>query len=213
MSRVPVNSAEHRHRCLLVPGRARSTAGPVVAGTVLGSYRVAERAGKLTEERTPPPDLAELIRRRLDENGWDYADMAAAIGDQLTKKRLEQLGGGRRTKEFPEPRTLILIAQALEVPPATVVLAAARSVGIDARTDADELAELLPPGTHRLPGRIRVAVAALIRAVVAETPAGNGAAGPVDAAHPPPPGTQAVTLEWPHVAESNDISPETGNRA
>ncbi len=162
----------------------------------------------MTEERTPPPDLAELIRRRLDENGWDYTDMAAAIGDQLTKKRLEQLGGGRRTKEFPEPRTLILIAQALEVPPATVVLAAARSVGIDARTDADELAELLPPGTHRLPGRIRVAVAALIRAVVAETPAESGAAGAANGTHSSPSGTPAVTLEWPHVTEVDDIEPK-----
>lgn len=181
---------------------------------MLGSYRVAERA-ELTEERTPPPDLAELIRRRLDENGWDYADMAAAIGDQLTKKRLEQLGGGRRVKEFPEPRTLILIAEALEVPPAAVVLAAARTVGIDARTDADELADLLPPGTHRLPGRIRVAVAALIRAVVsetpAETPAKRGTAGAADTAHPP--GSQAVTLEWPHVNDVQENERETGNRA
>jgi hypothetical protein len=112
--------------------------------------------------------LQALIRARMDDTGRTYADLSYQSGGSLTKGRWQQLGTGR-IRAFPEPPTLIAIAEVLEVDVTAVVLAAAQSLGIDARRRGPDLAQLLPAGTDRLSERMRDAILAIIRAAVAET--------------------------------------------
>lgn len=113
--------------------------------------------------------LQQLIRTRMDERGWSYADLAHRAGDELTRSRWQQLGTGVRMRAFPEPHTIALIAHVLEVDVTTVVLACAEALGLDAHLRGPDLAQLLPAGTERLPERMRDAILAVIRAAVAQT--------------------------------------------
>lgn len=112
--------------------------------------------------------LQALIRARMDDTGWTYADLAYRSNGALTKGRWQQLGAGR-IRAFPEPASLSRIAEVLEVDVTAVVLAAAQSLGIDARRRGPDLAQLLPAGTDRLSERMRDSILTLIRAAVAET--------------------------------------------
>lgn len=105
----------------------------------------------------------------MDERGWSYADLERRTEHRLTKSRLQQLGSGIRMREFPEPSSIALLADALEVEVTTVVLAAAQSVGLDARRRGPDLAHLLPSGTDRLSPEMQAAILTMIRAAVAET--------------------------------------------
>lgn len=134
--------------------------------------------------------LQTLIRARMDERGWTYTDLDRRSDGNLTKGRWQQLGSGVRQRSFPEPTTVALIADVLEVEVTTVVLAAAQSVGLDARRRGPDLAHLLPAGTDRLSERMRDAILTIIRAAVAETL--TQAVDDEDATEP----GGAVTLEW-----------------
>lgn len=134
--------------------------------------------------------LQQLIRARMDERGWSYGDLERISNHQLTKGRWQQLGSGTRQKSWPDPANVALIAEVLEVDVTTVVLAAAQSVGLDARRRGPDLAQLLPAGTDRLTERMRDAILAMIRAAVADTLTG----GDDDAERPI--GAE-TTLEWP----------------
>jgi hypothetical protein len=97
-------------------------------------------------------------------------------------------------RKFPDPSSLSVIAEVLEVDITTVVLAAARSVGLDVRTRGTDLAHLLPALTERLSGRMRDAILTLVRAAVAESRSDEGS----DVA--PPDALQGLRLEWPKSA-------------
>lgn len=126
----------------------------------------------------------------MDERGWSYAELARRTGDRISKARFGQIGRGRRLREFPEPATLVALADALEYDATTVVLAVARSLGLDVRRRGPDLAHLLPAGTDRLSPAVRDALLAVIRAVVAETEAcGEGGASD-------PFGGADLTIEW-----------------
>lgn len=135
--------------------------------------------------------LQQLIRARMDERGWSYGELERRSGHQLTKGRWQQLGTGVRMAGFPEPATIALIADVLEVDVTTVLLAAAQTVGLDARRRGPDLAHLLPAGTDRLSPGMMHAILAVIRAAVAETlrDGDESATGP-DA-------DPAPTVEWP----------------
>lgn len=113
--------------------------------------------------------LQQLIRARMDERGWSYGDLERRSDHRLTKGRWQQLGSGVRQRVFPEPPTIDVMAKVLEVDVTTVVLAAAQSLGLDARRRGPDLAQLLPTGTDRLSDRMREAILTLIRAAVADT--------------------------------------------
>lgn len=122
-----------------------------------------------TGDGGPVLNLQALIRARMDERGWSYADVAHRTGDEVTRGRLQQLGNGTRMSKFPDPGTILLLAQALEVDVTAVVLAAAQSLGLDARRRGPDLAQLLPAGTDRLSKPMQTAILAIVRAAVAES--------------------------------------------
>ena len=154
----------------------------------------------MSEDDPPPADLHsvmplhDLIRAGMQERGWSYSDLERASGRALTRGRWQQLGSGVAQRKFPDPSSLTVISKVLEVDITTVVLAAARSVGLDVRTRGTDLAHLLPALTERLSERMREAILTLVRAAVAETRHDGG--------HEvtPPEALQGLRLEWPKSA-------------
>ncbi|GAY09624.1 helix-turn-helix transcriptional regulator [Pseudonocardia sp. N23] len=138
-----------------------------------------------TEDAGRP--LHELIRSRMDQYGWSYTDLARRSGNDLSRARWQQLGSGLRQRKFPEPASLTSIAVALDVDLTTVVLSAARSVGLAVRPQGSTLADLLPPGTERLSSPMRDAILSLVRVAVGEI--GADVVRTTDA--------EGTTLEWP----------------
>lgn len=128
----------------------------------------------------------------MEERGWSYTDLERRSDHALTRGRWQQLGSGVRQKKFPDPASLAVIAQVLEVDITTVVLAAAQAVGLDVRLQGSDLAHLLPAGTDRLSERMRDAILTLVRAAVAETRGGHGTADLDE--------LSGLTLEWPKAA-------------
>lgn len=146
--------------------------------------------------------LQGLIAARRTERGWSYADLEHRAGGKLSKSRWQQLGTGARITEFPEPATLEVMAEVLEVETTTILLSAATTIGMVVRRRGPHLADLMPAGTDRLSPRMRDAILAIIRAAVAESlnldeTGGLGA---------------DVTLEWqPPDHQRRNASPRTGD--
>lgn len=139
-----------------------------------------------------PLTLAQLIRSSMTERGWSYTDLEQLSVQALSRGRWQQLGSGIQQKKFPDPATLKVIAAVLQIDVTTVVLAAAQTLGLDARTRGSDLANLLPPGTERLSEPIRDAILTLIRAAVSDAVV---AGDQVDADRP-----VNSPLEWPKSA-------------
>ena len=136
--------------------------------------------------------LHQLIRARMDAQGWSYSDLERQSDRALSRGRWQQLGSGVPQKKFPDPASLLVIARVLEVDITTVVLAAAQAVGLAVTPAGGDLAHLLPPGTDRITHRMRDAILMMIRAAVAES-----------TDHEPgrfPDHTGAPSLEWPKSA-------------
>ncbi|GAA4558250.1 hypothetical protein [Pseudonocardia xishanensis] len=148
----------------------------------------------------PAPTLQQLLRARMDERGWSYTDLERRSDRALSRGRWQQLGAGAPPRKFPDPSSLVVIAQVLEVDITTVVLAAARSVGLDARTRDSELSRLLPSGTERLSDRTRDALLATIRAAVADAVEREPAA---ENEH-----VRGRALEWPKAAAPSRRDPD-----
>jgi hypothetical protein len=140
----------------------------------------------------PSLTLHQLIRVRMDAQGWSYSDLERQSGRALSRGRWQQLGSGVQQKKFPDPASLSVIARVLDVDITTVVLAAAQAVGLAVRPAGGDLADLLPPGTDRISERMRDAILMLIRAAVAESSEHLPGRGPDR--------TGAPSLEWPKSA-------------
>lgn len=111
------------------------------------------------------PTLADLIQARKAARGWSYREIAARGNDVISAQRWQQLGTGVRLKEFPEPTTVAAMADALEVDVAAVLLATAKSLGLDVQRRQSELAAMLPSTAERLTPEQRDAVLAVVRAM------------------------------------------------
>jgi hypothetical protein len=147
----------------------------------------------------PSPTLQELVRTRTDEHGWSYSDLERRSGRSLSRGRWQQLGSGVPQRKFPDPTSLEIIAAVLDVDVTTVVLAAARTVGLDTRQQGSGLAHLLPPGTDRLSTRTRDALLTVIRAAVADAIAVPGVPDVSLSGK-----SEDRTVEWPKsAAQSN----------
>ena len=136
--------------------------------------------------------LDALIRSRMEDRGWSYSDLARRSGQALTRGRWQQLGSGLQQRKFPDPSSLTVIADALEIDITTVVLGAARTLGLNVRPNGAGMSQLLPDQTERLSPRMRDAVLAVIRAAVADTLRGDDA---VDLARLD--ALVGLRLEWP----------------
>jgi hypothetical protein len=156
------------------------------------------------EHYEPASDLHDLVRTSMQARGWSYSDLQRASGGALTRGRWQQLGSGVPQRKFPDPASLTIIAEVLQVDITTVVLAAARSVGLDVNRQGAELSRLLPERTELLPGRMRDAILTLIRAAVAEADADRSA----EVARP----GSGLRLEWPKRAIPSEADLEQPGR-
>lgn len=118
--------------------------------------------------RDPPdvPDIAQLLIAYRDRTGESYETMAKRIGDAISDGRLHQLAT-KPLKNFPEPRTVIALADLLGLSVSRVVLSLAVSLGIPVREYASALVNSLPPGTDNLTDRDQAAIVAVVRQLVA----------------------------------------------
>ena len=158
----------------------------------------------VNEDDSPALDLQDLVRTSMHERGWSYSGLERASGGALTRARWQQLGSGVPQRRFPDPSSLTIIAQVLEVDITTVVLAAARSVGLGVSRQGTDLSHLLPEGTELLGERMRDAILTLIRAAVAEADADRGA----EVA----PAGSGLRLQWPKRAAPSGWAPERQGR-
>ncbi len=110
----------------------------------------------------------------MHERQWSYSDLERASDRALTRGRWQQLGSGVPQRKFPDPGSLKVMAEVLEVEITVVVLAAARSLGLDVGRRGTHLAHRLPVQTDRISVGMRDAIVTLIRSAVAEATADQG---------------------------------------
>lgn len=89
------------------------------------------------------PKLQALVADRKGDRS--YEQLAALSGGRLSRARIQQIAT-RDMKAFPDAATLAGLAQALDVPVQEVVLASARSLGLEVRGGAAGDALLVPGG-------------------------------------------------------------------
>ena len=113
------------------------------------------------------PTLAELITEQKQLRGFSYRDLEVRADSVITHQRWQQLGSGSRVKEFSEPATLRAMARALDVDEALVVLAMAKSIGLDVEVGGAQsaLARMLPGSTRDLTAEQRNAIVGMVRAM------------------------------------------------
>ena len=96
------------------------------------------------------PTIAELLTAYRDRTGASYEDMARKVGDEINRSRMHELAT-QPPKNFPKlPRTFERLADLLEVPVTTIVLAFAAGLGLPVSTTQSRLAQLLPARTDEL---------------------------------------------------------------
>lgn len=109
-------------------------------------------------------DLAELIRRTKGDRS--YEQLADAAPESPARQRWQQMGSASSARALPAPRTVRAMASVLGVSERVVVLAAARSAGLDVDSEAGSLGTLLPPSAKQLSETQVAAVLAVIRAML-----------------------------------------------
>jgi transcriptional regulator with XRE-family HTH domain len=72
--------------------------------------------------------MQQLIRERLERNGWSYGDVARRGG--LPRSTVHHLATAERMVRMPQPATLEGLSKGLELPLDTVRRAAAEACGI-----------------------------------------------------------------------------------
>jgi transcriptional regulator with XRE-family HTH domain len=110
--------------------------------------------------------LQELIRRRAQERGWSYAEVARRGG--LPRSTVHNLATNPRLLRLPQPATLAGLARGLDVAPAVVRGAAAEAAGFrlyEERGDDPEVATLIA-GVEQLDPADRRHVAALVESLL-----------------------------------------------
>lgn len=105
--------------------------------------------------------LPELIRSLKGER--TYKDLEAASGGTIKAQRWNQFANGDRLNEFPEPRTLESMADTLPCAIEVVILACARSVGIDVHRRQSRFVDMLPPSVDELSERSKSALLNMAR--------------------------------------------------
>lgn len=109
--------------------------------------------------------IDHIINRVRKTRGWSYRTLAERSNGIVSHQRWQQLGTAERLKEFPEPRTITAMAEALDVDVTTVVLALGKTIGLDVRP-SPAASDLLPPEADLLTAEQREAIRVLIKAMV-----------------------------------------------
>ncbi|MGW1024023.1 helix-turn-helix domain-containing protein [Streptomyces sp. NPDC002577] len=122
--------------------------------------------------------LQELVKSRLEQQGWSYGDVARRGG--IPRSTVHHLATAERVTRMPQQSTLEGLARGLELPLDSVRRAAAEACGIhlyfeepaDTAAADPEVATLIA-SVQRLSVADRRHVTALIESLLRSTP-GNG---------------------------------------
>jgi hypothetical protein len=135
-------------------------------------------------EDTDPrePLLADLINDRKGTRSFE--DMAKDTGGAVTRGRFQQLATVRQQSQFPTPATLRGVVAATNLPMREVVLAAARSVGL--QVPPDDPTVLAIAGAGSLPADQKELLLNLARDLIRANQAGRRARGGDPAEEDPP---------------------------
>lgn len=121
------------------------------------------------DDRESVPTISELIHTQRDATGLTYrqmADRAAASGHPVKYQQFQELAT-RGPKGWPKDSATVKgLAFALEVSERSIVLAFARSFGLDVSEGSSLLEVLLPAGTRDVDPGLQQAIAGVVRAAV-----------------------------------------------
>jgi transcriptional regulator with XRE-family HTH domain len=109
--------------------------------------------------------LQELVRERLERQGWSYGDVARR--GEIPRSTVHHLATAERLVRMPQPATLEGLARGLELPLDAVRRAAAESCGIhlyDAAPDPE--VDMLMASLQQLSTQDRRHVAALVESLL-----------------------------------------------
>jgi hypothetical protein len=128
------------------------------------------------------PTIADLLQEYRRLTGASYEAMSEVVNREITTGRLHQLATVP-PKSFPrDAGTVQRLADLLQVPVATIVLAFAASLGLPVSQQGSHLSITLPPGTDSLEAKDVEAIRAVVRQLVearnrAAHAGGSGEAG------------------------------------
>lgn len=117
--------------------------------------------------------LQQIIRQRLDRQGWSYGEVARRGG--IPRSTVHHLATAERVARMPQPATLEGLARGLELPLETLRRAAAEACGIHLYTSEEEQApesrpdpevDLLIASVQRLSADDRRHVTALVESLL-----------------------------------------------
>ena len=109
--------------------------------------------------------LQELVRERLERQGWSYGDVARRGG--IPRSTVHHLATVERLVRMPQPSTLEGLARGLELPLDTVRRAAAETCGIHLYEAApDPEVDVLIASLQQLSAQDRQHVAALVESLL-----------------------------------------------
>lgn len=110
------------------------------------------------------PTISQLIADQMDVTGRSYRDLWRASGERVKHQTFQELRSAP-PKSWPKNvETIRGMAEALDVSETAVVLAYARSLGVEVQAES-MLAQQLPATTRQLGATERNAIVALIRAI------------------------------------------------
>jgi transcriptional regulator with XRE-family HTH domain len=118
--------------------------------------------------------LQELIKRRLEQRGWSYGDVARRGG--IPRSTVHHLATAQRAAAMPQQATLEGLARGLDMPLDTLRLAAAEACGIHlyrqgpAGDASDPEVDTLIASVARLSPADRRHVAALVESLLQQQP-------------------------------------------
>ncbi|MCA6093508.1 helix-turn-helix transcriptional regulator [Streptomyces cinnamoneus] len=120
--------------------------------------------------------LQQMMRQRLDRQGWSYGDVARRGG--IPRSTVHHLATTDRLVRMPQPATLEGLSRGLDLPLDTVRRAAAEACGIHLYPTAEDAPEsrpdpevdLLIASVQRLSSDDRRHVAALVESLLERAP-------------------------------------------
>ncbi|VFA94734.1 Uncharacterised protein [Nocardia farcinica] len=118
------------------------------------------------------PTISQLIADHIAATGRSYRDLTHASGDRVKHQTFQELKSGPPRSWPKSTETIRGIAQALGLSERAVVLAFARSLGVDVE-GASLFAQQLPPGVDDLTPEERRAAIEMLRVLVAQRKAIN----------------------------------------
>ncbi|MFI9602835.1 helix-turn-helix domain-containing protein [Streptomyces sp. NPDC004069] len=116
-----------------------------------------------------PNTLQEMIKKKLDQKGWSYSDVARRGG--ISRSTVHHLATSAQLAQMPQQTTLEGLARGLGVPVAPVLRAAAEAAGIqvyfeNAPKNTDPEVDILIASVQKLSPTDRRHVAALVESLL-----------------------------------------------